>query len=201
MRLAEFASRRLFVAAIVLAATSIGSSHETRADEPRLAFDFGRTLECRDVTPPDFGEAYPDERIVECTLRLSVSLADGSMDEEEKKELIATNVERGWKAFQTGNHDEALARMKRLASADPEHPLPPYLTARVKERTGDYAEALEIATQANAKRPDDRPTWVVTGTDAAGVESAARAFEEGTLEHRFALAVSDDLPVALPAGG
>ena len=54
---------------------------------------------------------------------------------------------------------------------------------------------------AATKRPDDRPTWVVTGTDAAGVESAARAFEEGTLEHRFALAVSDDLPVVLPAGG
>jgi hypothetical protein len=52
---------------------------------------------------------------------------------------------------------------------------------------------------AAMKRPDDRPTWVVTGTDAAGVASAARAFEAGTLDHRFALAVSRDLPVALPA--
>ena len=52
--------------------------------------------------------------------------------------------------------------------------------------------------------PPSAPTtgrlWVVTGTDAAGVASAARAFEEGTLDHRFALAVSRDLPVALPAG-
>jgi hypothetical protein len=54
---------------------------------------------------------------------------------------------------------------------------------------------------AAMKRPDDRPTWVVTGTDVAGVASAARAFEEGTLDHRFALAVSRDLPVALPARG
>jgi hypothetical protein len=52
---------------------------------------------------------------------------------------------------------------------------------------------------AAAKRSDERPVWVVTGTDAAGVASAARAFEEGTLEHRFALAVSGDLPVAVPA--
>ena len=52
---------------------------------------------------------------------------------------------------------------------------------------------------AATKRPDDRPLWVVTGTDAAGVASAARAFEEGTLDHRFAVAVSRDLPVALPA--
>jgi hypothetical protein len=53
---------------------------------------------------------------------------------------------------------------------------------------------------AATKRPDDRPLWVVTGTDVAGVASAARAFEEGTLAHRFALAVSHDLPVALPSG-
>jgi hypothetical protein len=54
---------------------------------------------------------------------------------------------------------------------------------------------------AATKRTDERPTWVVTGTDAAGVASAARAFEEGTLDHRFAVAVSRDLPVALPAPG
>ena len=54
---------------------------------------------------------------------------------------------------------------------------------------------------AAMQRPDDRPTWVVTGTDAAGVASAARAFEEGTLGHRFALAVSGDLPIALPTPG
>ncbi|MGZ6673907.1 MAG: hypothetical protein ACXVFM_16315, partial [Solirubrobacteraceae bacterium] len=53
---------------------------------------------------------------------------------------------------------------------------------------------------AATKRPDERPLWIVTGTDAAGVASAARAFDEGTLEHRFALAVSEDLSVALPAG-
>jgi Domain of unknown function (DUF4430) len=47
---------------------------------------------------------------------------------------------------------------------------------------------------------DDRPIWVVTGTDEAGVASAMRAFEEGTLSHRFALAVSHDLPVPLPVG-
>jgi len=53
---------------------------------------------------------------------------------------------------------------------------------------------------AATKLPDERPVWVVTGTDAAGVVSAARVFAAGTLEHRFALAVSHDLPVALPTG-
>jgi hypothetical protein len=45
---------------------------------------------------------------------------------------------------------------------------------------------------------DGRPTWVVTGTDDAGVAAAARAFDEATLAHRFALAISHDAPVALP---
>jgi hypothetical protein len=73
----------------------------------------------------------------------------------------------------------------------------------VLDASGRVTRTLRAGTGlvAVTKLPDDRPTWVVTGTDAAGVESAARAFEEGTLEHRFALAVSDDLPVALPAGG
>jgi hypothetical protein len=45
---------------------------------------------------------------------------------------------------------------------------------------------------------DRQPVWFVTGTDAAGVASAARAFDESALTDRFALAVSNDLPVSVP---
>lgn len=82
--------------------------------------------------------------------------ADGEPPADERQENIALNVERGWKAFQTGNHDEALARMQRLAELDPAHTLPPYLTARVKERVGAYDEALTLAAAAHQKHPDDR---------------------------------------------
>jgi len=61
-------------------------------------------------------------------------------------------------------------------------------------RTLGAGTGLVAATQTG----DERPIWVLTGTDDAGVASAARAFEEGTLEHRFAVAVSNDLPVPLP---
>jgi hypothetical protein len=44
----------------------------------------------------------------------------------------------------------------------------------------------------------DAPTWAVTGTDAAGVAAAARALDETVLAEKFALAISEDLPVALP---
>jgi hypothetical protein len=52
-----------------------------------------------------------------------------------------------------------------------------------------------IATTTERER---RPLWFVTGTDAAGVAAAARAFDESVLADRFALAISDDLPVAVP---
>jgi hypothetical protein len=45
------------------------------------------------------------------------------------------------------------------------------------------------------------PVWIVTGTDAAGVEAAATAFEPGDLHDRFALAVANDIGVPLPIAG
>jgi hypothetical protein len=48
---------------------------------------------------------------------------------------------------------------------------------------------------------DQAPTWVVTGTDAAGVRAAAAAFDETVLAEKYALAISDELPVPLPQVG
>jgi hypothetical protein len=50
---------------------------------------------------------------------------------------------------------------------------------------------------AATQHGEDAPVWVVTGTDPAGVDLAARAFEAGTLDSRFAVAVipSGVLPV------
>jgi hypothetical protein len=46
---------------------------------------------------------------------------------------------------------------------------------------------------------ENAPVWAITGTDAAGVRAAAEAFDESVLNEKFALAISDDLPVPLPA--
>jgi hypothetical protein len=43
--------------------------------------------------------------------------------------------------------------------------------------------------------------WAVTGTDAEGVRVAADALDESVLNEKFALAISDGLPVPLPAAG
>jgi Domain of unknown function (DUF4430) len=47
---------------------------------------------------------------------------------------------------------------------------------------------------------DQTPTWVVTGTDAAGTLAAARALREVRLRNRFALAVQDARSLPVPVG-
>ena len=67
-------------------------------------------------------------------------------------------------------------------------------------RTFGPGTGLIAATRAK----DRQPVWFVTGTDRAGVASAARAFDESALDDRLALVISGDLPVSVPlepAGG
>jgi hypothetical protein len=51
---------------------------------------------------------------------------------------------------------------------------------------------------AATRQGEDAPVWVVTGTDGAGVQAAARAFDQATLRDRFAVAVTPAGAVALP---
>jgi Domain of unknown function (DUF4430) len=98
--------------------------------------------------------------------------------------------------------DDAIADLERgpAASGVYAKPAPDGRTIVVLDADGHTARTLGPGTGlvAATGQDDDPPTWVVTGTDTAGVASAARAFEEGTLDDRFALAVSHDLPISLP---
>jgi hypothetical protein len=47
---------------------------------------------------------------------------------------------------------------------------------------------------------EQQPTWVVTGTDAAGTLAAARALREDSLRNRFALAVEGSSSLPVPVG-
>lgn len=58
-----------------------------------------------------------------------------------------------------------------------------------------YAGAGLIAATRQAEAA---PTWVVTGTDEAGLDRAAEAFDEETLLNHFAVAVSASGSVPLP---
>ncbi|MHC5012139.1 MAG: tetratricopeptide repeat protein, partial [Planctomycetota bacterium] len=78
-------------------------------------------------------------------------------EEEERLEAIDRHTERGWKAFRSGNHAEALARMNQLERYDPENPLPDYFRARIHARTGNYEDAITFARRGTENHPEHRP--------------------------------------------
>jgi hypothetical protein len=55
-----------------------------------------------------------------------------------------------------------------------------------------------IAATASEDLP---PVWIVSGTDDAGLELAARNLTPDALNDRFAVALADDLPIAIPQVG
>ena len=54
---------------------------------------------------------------------------------------------------------------------------------------------------AATRHAEDAPVWVVTGTDSSGVDLAARSFDAGVLDGRFAVALTPSGAVALPEVG
>jgi hypothetical protein len=54
---------------------------------------------------------------------------------------------------------------------------------------------------AATRTGEDAPVWAVTGTDTAGVQRAAGAFDAATLKNRFAVAVGASGALALPRPG
>lgn len=102
MRLtAPSAGRRLatLALALILTPTVTTPTRDVAAAEPALSFDFGRTIECRDVTPPEFAEARPDQRLVECTLRLSVYLESGDIRDVQAIRVEINDVDRRLRVF------------------------------------------------------------------------------------------------------
>lgn len=99
MRLATSAARLSCATFLMAWSTMLATPVVAVAAEPRLAFDFGRTLECRDVTPPKFAAAYPDERVVECTLRLSVYLSEGDMADVETLRVEISDCDQRLRVF------------------------------------------------------------------------------------------------------
>jgi hypothetical protein len=52
---------------------------------------------------------------------------------------------------------------------------------------------------AATRQEEDAPLWVVTGTDASGIEAAAGAFDEKSLGNRFAVAATAGQTISLPS--
>jgi hypothetical protein len=58
--------------------------------------------------------------------------------------------------------------------------------------------ATQLPSHSDEEKEQERPTWIVTGTDDVGVAAAAAAMNEEQLANRFALAIESGRGVALP---
>ena len=61
-----------------------------------------------------------------------------------------------------------------------------------------HAEAGLVAATSDSQ---SKPTWLITGTDTAGVNAAARALTAADLKRHFAVAVTAGSPISLPVAG
>jgi hypothetical protein len=73
-------------------------------------------------------------------------------------------------------------------------------TLTLLDQQGDAAATLYggAGVIAATRHGENPPVWLVTGTDERGVQLAARAFDESTLQDRFAVAVGPNGVLALP---
>ena len=114
----------------------------------------------------------------EAVLRIKVGLwADLRRDPAVRR------LEEGPRA--SGVYARPNAAGDELALLDPEGE-----TVRTLGAGGGLVAATTLGGEA--------PTWIVTGTDEVGLAAAAAELEEDALAARFAVAVEDGRPVALP---
>ena len=73
-RLAPFHS----LAMVAVLASTLPSG--VRAQSPLVHFDMNPAVACRDVTPPEFAAANPDERLVEARFEISALIRQGNED-------------------------------------------------------------------------------------------------------------------------
>lgn len=162
------------------------SGSEGRRLPVRVECEYPASPACEEVADRLVGLGLPAARgglgttTAEDTLRVVVSTWRGVRG----REIATGRIESG--PAQSG----VFARFTRGGRA-----------LEVLDPRGRVARTLRAGTGlvAATRVAERQPIWFVTGTDEAGVRSAARAFDEATLRDRFALAVSADRAVAVPA--
>jgi Domain of unknown function (DUF4430) len=155
-------------------------------------------------------------------LPLQVACTDdaGPACEEAERRLVAVGVKAGSSAFGTGGGTETLRVLVgpwKSLRADP-------VSRRIEQGPGTSGVFARFSSDgrhltvlddrgrrgaslgagaglvAATRLREQQPTWVVTGTDAAGTLAAARALREGALRNRFAVAVEDSRTLPVPVG-
>jgi hypothetical protein len=210
MRCFALAAPRQFAATFLFVLVSM-STRFAVADEPSLTFDFGRTLECRDVTPPEFAESYPDERIIEGTLRLSVHLTAGTISDVEEIRVEISDCDGRLRVHdfspRTRLESEFAAAIETTKTVESNHSFSASLggeipciggtLAHVTPTIGGGMGGKEVVTEKQ-KRVAPMQAVVASGTmnEEHGVFFTLRASPLGTLEGVHELTVKFVVPIS-----
>ncbi len=72
------ASKCPFAIGAVLSLVALAFAQPASADAPQVQFDVAPMVACRDVTPPEFSQINPDERLIEARFQISALLRGGN---------------------------------------------------------------------------------------------------------------------------
>jgi hypothetical protein len=81
-------------ATAMLVAASCFSAGASQAATPKMQFDVGTTVACRDVTSPSFAAANPAERLIEARFRVSILVRQGKAEDLEELLVVIASPER-----------------------------------------------------------------------------------------------------------
>jgi hypothetical protein len=94
----------------VLSATVVTSTADAR---PYVEFDFARSAECRDVTPPERADQYPHQRLVEMTLPVSVRFRGVVADDVDELDIEINGSAAGLQVFDFSPDTQLASDVKR----------------------------------------------------------------------------------------
>ncbi|GAC1486702.1 MAG: hypothetical protein NVS1B9_05800 [Solirubrobacteraceae bacterium] len=134
--------------------------------------------------------------------RLGIPAARGGLALAEYNDVLRVLV-GGWARLRTDVAALALERGPRASGVYARIAVSPRgTTITTLDDHGNARQTLGAGSGlvAATRYRDQPPVWIVTGTDPAGIASAARAFEApGALGDSFALAIAQDRGIPLPS--
>ncbi|MAT72026.1 MAG: hypothetical protein CMJ58_21180 [Planctomycetaceae bacterium] len=201
-RPASFSAARLAGALVQVSLLATGAA-PAAADDPAVAFDFARTVECHELDPAEAPALYPGEKAVECTLRVSVNLLAGNAGQIEELRVEATDPDRRLRVLsfspQTTLASEFTGPIERTTTNENGHALGLSLGGEIPAPIGNVVAHVapsangtltdrEVVTEKECRVPP-KQTIIAAGTidEAHGVFFKVRPSSQTTLEgmHEF----------------
>ncbi len=181
-----------------------------------VEFDFARSAECHDITPPERTELYPNERLVEVRLPLSVRIRGVRPDEVEELDMEISGAAAGLRVHSFSPSTQLASDLSKeietTTTTKKEHSLGATLGGALPVPHGTVVAQVSPSINANTStsetvteklnRLPPKYAVVVSGTssDGRGVFFKLKRSSQSSLEGVHELAVVFVAPVEWQRG-